>query len=59
VDRLSKELSVVLTAEDTKKMFLNEGAEVDYIGPAGFGPFISAEITKWGRVVKEANIKVE
>jgi tripartite-type tricarboxylate transporter receptor subunit TctC len=59
VDRLSKELSVVLTAEDTKKMFLNEGAEVDYVGPAAFGHFISAEITKWGRVVKEANIKVE
>jgi tripartite-type tricarboxylate transporter receptor subunit TctC len=59
VDRLSKELTVVLTAEDTKKMFLNEGAEVDYVGPAEFGKFISAEITKWGRVVKEANIKVE
>ena len=59
VDRLSKELSVILTSEDTKKMFLNEGAEVDHLGPAEFGQFISAEIAKWGRVVKEANIKVE
>ena len=59
IDRLSKELSVILTSEDTKKMFLNEGAEVDHLGPAEFGQFISAEIAKWGRVVKEANIKVE
>jgi tripartite-type tricarboxylate transporter receptor subunit TctC len=59
VDRLSKELSVILTSEDTKKMFLNEGAEVDHLGPAEFGQFISAEIAKWGRVVKEADIKVE
>ena len=59
IDRLSKELSVILTSEDTKKMFLNEGAEVDHLAPAEFGQFISAEIAKWGRVVKEANIKVE
>ncbi len=59
VDRLNKELTVILTSAETKKMFLNEGAEADHLGPAEFGPFIAAEIAKWGRVVKEANIKVE
>jgi tripartite-type tricarboxylate transporter receptor subunit TctC len=59
VDRLDKELSLILTSEETKKMFLNEGAEVDHLGPAEFGRFIAAETAKWGRVVKEANITVE
>ena len=59
VDRLNKELKALLASDEVKKLFLNEGAEVDYLGPAEFGPFIEREITKWGKVVKEANIKVE
>jgi hypothetical protein len=27
--------------------------------PVEFGPYIVAETTKWGKVIKEANIKVE
>jgi tripartite-type tricarboxylate transporter receptor subunit TctC len=59
IDRLNKELSAILLSAEVKKLFLNEGAEVDYMGPTELGPFISREITKWSRVVKEANIKVE
>jgi tripartite-type tricarboxylate transporter receptor subunit TctC len=58
-DRLSSELSTILTSEDVQKLFLTEGAEVDYLGPADFSKFIAAETAKWARVVKEANIKVE
>jgi tripartite-type tricarboxylate transporter receptor subunit TctC len=29
------------------------------LAPAEFGKFVGAEIAKWGRVVKEANIKAE
>lgn len=59
VDRLNREIKALLTSEEVKKLFRNEGADVDYLGPPEFGPFIAAEITKWGKVVKEANIKVE
>ncbi len=59
VEKLNKEINAVLTSDEVKKLFLKEGAEVDYLGPAEFGPFIAREITKWGKVVKEANIKVE
>jgi tripartite-type tricarboxylate transporter receptor subunit TctC len=59
VDRLSREIKTLLASPDIQKLFLNEGADVDYLGPAEFGPFIAAEITKWAKVVKEANIKVE
>ena len=59
VEKLNKEIKALLASDEVKKLFLNEGAEVDYLGPAEFGPFIAREITKWGKVVKEANIKVE
>jgi len=29
------------------------------MAPAEFGPYIVAETTKWGKVIKEANIKAE
>jgi tripartite-type tricarboxylate transporter receptor subunit TctC len=59
VDRLNKEIKALLASDEVKKLFLNEGAEVDYLGPSEFGPFTAGEITKWGKVVREANIKVE
>lgn len=33
--------------------------EVELTGPAEFGKFIEAEIAKWGKVVREGNIKAE
>lgn len=59
VERLNRDLKAILTSAEVQKLFQNEGAEVDYVGPAEFGPFIAGEIVKWGKVVKEANIKVE
>lgn len=59
VDRLYKEISVILASADTKKLFQSEGADTDLLGPAEFGSFIKAETAKWGRVVKQADIKVE
>ncbi len=59
VDRLSKELAVVLSSPETQKQFSTEGAEVVQKSPAEFGQFIEAELAKWQRVVKEANIKPE
>jgi tripartite-type tricarboxylate transporter receptor subunit TctC len=59
VDRLSKELSTVVTAAETKKRLLDQGAEADPLGPAEFGPFVAAETAKWARVVKQGNIKAQ
>ena len=59
VDRLDKELSAIVLSPEVQKLFLKEGAEIDYLGPAKFGPYIAGEIPKWTKVVKEANIKVE
>lgn len=59
LDRLQKELSEIVNAPEMHKIFQDQGAEVDYLAPVEFNKFVAAEITKWGRVVKEANIKVE
>jgi tripartite-type tricarboxylate transporter receptor subunit TctC len=59
VDRLNREIKTLLSSADVRKMFMTEGADVDYLGPVEFGSFIETEISKWAKVVKEANIKVD
>ncbi len=59
IDRLNKEISAILSSAETQKVFGDQGAEVDKLGPAEFGPYITAETAKWGKVIKEANIKAE
>jgi tripartite-type tricarboxylate transporter receptor subunit TctC len=59
VERLHQELDAVLAADETKKRFETEGAEPLSMPPEAFGKYVSAEIEKWGRVVKAAGIKAE
>ncbi len=59
VDKIYRELAVLLASEETRKNLENQGIEVDPMGPAEFGKFIEAEISKWAKVVKEGNIKAE
>jgi tripartite-type tricarboxylate transporter receptor subunit TctC len=58
VDRLNRELKEILNSDEVKKRFLNEGLEVDYLGPAEFTVAMENEINKWIGVVKKANIKM-
>jgi tripartite-type tricarboxylate transporter receptor subunit TctC len=59
VDRLNKEVSAALNSDQLKKAFAAEGATIVQMTPDEFGTFIAEETAKWGRVVKEANIKLE
>jgi tripartite-type tricarboxylate transporter receptor subunit TctC len=59
VERLNKELKTILALDEVKKQFLDNGAEVDYLGTTEFGQFIERESVKWARVIKMANIKLE
>jgi tripartite-type tricarboxylate transporter receptor subunit TctC len=59
VDRLNNELKTILALDEIKKWFLNQGAEVDYLGPTEFGTFLEREMAKWARVIKKANIRLE
>lgn len=59
VDKIYKELGAALASDEARRSLENQGVEVDLSAPAEFGKFIEAEIAKWGKVVKEGNIKVE
>ena len=59
VDRLYKELAVILNSAEIKKVFEDQGAEMELMGSTEFGKFIEEETAKWGKVIKEGNIKGE
>jgi tripartite-type tricarboxylate transporter receptor subunit TctC len=59
VERFNRELGAVLGSAETKARFETEGAEPQRMSPAEFGAFLAAEIAKWTRVVKEAQISAE
>jgi tripartite-type tricarboxylate transporter receptor subunit TctC len=56
ITRLNVEVDRILSSADLKERFLNEG--IDPIGgpPEGFARFIRAEIDKYARVIKAANV---
>jgi tripartite-type tricarboxylate transporter receptor subunit TctC len=57
VDRVNKELTVILAQDETKKMFEKQGAEAESMRPDEFAAFIKAQTAKWAKVVKAAGIK--
>jgi tripartite-type tricarboxylate transporter receptor subunit TctC len=59
VQRLNAETVKALQDADVKKKFADLGVEAASSTPEQFGAFIRAEADKYGRLIKEANIKVD
>lgn len=59
VRRLQVEAGRALNSPDVKEKLIKTGNEPVVSAPEEFAAFIRAEITKWAKVVKEANIRVE
>ena len=59
VAKLSQALNAALAQADTKEKFSAAGLDTVSSTPAEFAAFIRGEIVKWGRVAKEANIKID
>jgi tripartite-type tricarboxylate transporter receptor subunit TctC len=59
VDRLQKEITIILKSEDTRKMFETQGADAEMLDSVEFSKYITTEMEKWGQVIKSANIKIE
>ncbi|MGJ7579550.1 tripartite tricarboxylate transporter substrate binding protein [Variovorax sp. RHLX14] len=59
VSRLSAELKKVLASPDVKDKFEAQGFAASWNTPADFGRFLTAEVEKWGRVVKISGAKVD
>jgi tripartite-type tricarboxylate transporter receptor subunit TctC len=59
IDRLHREIAAIQNSDSLKEQFAKDGAVIVQIGTAEFRRFFLAELEKWGKVVKQANIKLE
>ncbi len=59
VEKLRKEIAAVQESAETQKQFVNEGAAMVQMTLPQFAAFMQSEMDKWGRVVKDGNIKAE
>ena len=58
VGRLHAEIVKIL-ATDTRQQLVAQGFEPVGNTPAEFAAYIKSEITKWGKVIRDAGIKPE
>lgn len=59
IDRLHREIARIVSLPEVKERLAALGFDPIANTPGEFSAYIKAEIAKWGRVVKQANIKVE
>ena len=59
VDRLGREIAAIVATPDVQDRLRNLGVEPDGRGSEAFAGFQRAEITKWGKVIKDAGIQAE
>jgi tripartite-type tricarboxylate transporter receptor subunit TctC len=59
VNRINAEVQKIMRTPDMVKRLEAEGAKFVPMTAAQFGEFQKDEIAKWGKTIREANIKVE
>lgn len=59
IGKLSRETAEVLKDPAVRERLLGMGAEPIGSTPAAFGEFYRAELAKWAKVVRDANIKID
>jgi tripartite-type tricarboxylate transporter receptor subunit TctC len=59
IDKLNKEINVVLSAPEMKARLTDLGSMVLAGSSADFGSLIAQDIEKWAKVVKFAGIKAD
>ena len=59
VNKLADAIQKVMADAGVREKFLAVGSEAAPSGPDAFGAFIRAEIEKWTRIAKAANVKVD
>ncbi len=59
IDKMYAESVKALNDPDIKKIWESQGATIGGQPPKEFAAFISSEIAKWGKVVKDSDIKID
>lgn len=59
VSQLNAELNRVLALPEVREKLMTHGFAVEPMGTDAFGKFISDEQGKWGKLIRDANIKID
>lgn len=59
IDRMHADIQKALQEPDLRKFWADQGAVWSPASQADFGNFIKSEIAKWGKVVKDASLKID
>ena len=59
VQRLHQEIATILRSKEMQDDAVNLGSELGGERPEEFAAFVRSEIRKWGKVIKDAGIKIE
>jgi len=57
--RMTKELQTALATPSVIEAWKRNGSEVPNLYGAPFAAFVTAEVARWGKVVREANVKID
>jgi len=57
IARLNAEIVKLLNSTDVKERFAKQGVEVRTSTPEQFSAFLSGEVARWGKVIRDAGIK--
>ena len=59
VDKVNADIVKALATQDVKAKLAELGVEAVSSSPEDFGRFMASEAARWGKLVKEANLRVE
>lgn len=59
VDQMAAEIKKALAADVIKEAWKKNGSPIPTLARAEFGKFVTTEVARWGKVVKDAGIKIE
>ena len=59
IKKLNEEINAVLVMPDVRELLAREGATARVSTPGAFGELMRTELTRWKRLIKDANISTE
>ena len=59
IQRLHAEIAKALGSAEMKSFIAAQGSEPALMDPVQYGEFLRAEIAKWGKVVKDAGLRLD
>lgn len=59
VEKLNRDIIGIVKSREMQDFLVKQGVQVMTLGPAEFGQFIASELDKWGKVIRDAGVKIQ